>query len=126
VFRSNKPKITDFRADYATHADFCGVFRNDTKRLYLLAFLLTANHKESEQCLVSTIEEIFKEPTVFREWTLSEIRLGSRSRRMFRSITMKGYTLSVAKQVLSGRMDAVIKTIERNVGLVGYTRSGRL
>jgi hypothetical protein len=32
--------------------------------------------------------------------------------------TMKGYTLSVAKQVLSGRMDAVIKTIERNVGLV--------
>jgi len=32
--------------------------------------------------------------------------------------TMKGYTLSIAQQVLSGRMDAVIKTIERNVGLV--------
>jgi hypothetical protein len=32
--------------------------------------------------------------------------------------TMKGYTLSVAKPVLSDRMDAVIKTIERNVGLV--------
>jgi len=32
--------------------------------------------------------------------------------------TIKGYTLSVAKQVLSGRMDAVIKTIERNVRLV--------
>jgi pyruvate dehydrogenase (quinone) len=32
--------------------------------------------------------------------------------------TIKGYTLSVAKQVSSGRMDAVIKTIERNVGLV--------
>ena len=31
--------------------------------------------------------------------------------------TIKGYTLSVAKQVLSGRMDEVIKTIERNVGL---------
>ena len=30
---------------------------------------------------------------------------------------IKGYTLSLAKQVLSGRMDAVIKTIERNVGL---------
>lgn len=32
--------------------------------------------------------------------------------------TVKGYTLSMAKQVLSGRMDTVIKTIERNVHLV--------
>ena len=31
--------------------------------------------------------------------------------------TAKGYTLSMAKQVLSGRMDSVIKTIERNVRL---------
>jgi pyruvate dehydrogenase (quinone) len=32
--------------------------------------------------------------------------------------TAKGYTLSLAKQVWSGKMDAVIKTIERNVRLV--------
>jgi pyruvate dehydrogenase (quinone) len=32
--------------------------------------------------------------------------------------TAKGFTLSLAKQVLSGRMDSVIKTIERNVRLV--------
>jgi pyruvate dehydrogenase (quinone) len=32
--------------------------------------------------------------------------------------TAKGYTLSMAKQVLSDRMDAVIKTIEHNVRLV--------
>jgi pyruvate dehydrogenase (quinone) len=32
--------------------------------------------------------------------------------------TVAGFTLSVAKQVLNGKMDAVIKTIERNVGLV--------
>jgi pyruvate dehydrogenase (quinone) len=32
--------------------------------------------------------------------------------------TMKGYTLSVARQVLTGRMDAVIKTMEHNVRLV--------
>jgi pyruvate dehydrogenase (quinone) len=32
--------------------------------------------------------------------------------------TFKGYTLAMAKQVLSGRMDTVIKTIERNVHLV--------
>jgi pyruvate dehydrogenase (quinone) len=32
--------------------------------------------------------------------------------------TVKGYTLSLAKQVLSGRMDSIIKTVERNVRLV--------
>src|ERR1700689_4983854 len=32
--------------------------------------------------------------------------------------TMKGYTLSVAKQVLSGKMDSLIKTVERNIGLL--------
>ena len=30
----------------------------------------------------------------------------------------KGFTLSLAKQVLNGKMDSVIKTIERNTGLV--------
>jgi len=30
----------------------------------------------------------------------------------------KGFTLSIAKQVLSGRMDSVIKTMKHNVGLV--------
>ena len=29
--------------------------------------------------------------------------------------TVKGFTLSLAKQVLSGKMDAVVKTIEHNV-----------
>lgn len=32
--------------------------------------------------------------------------------------TVKGYTLSLAKQVLSGRLDTVIKTMERNIRLV--------
>jgi pyruvate dehydrogenase (quinone) len=32
--------------------------------------------------------------------------------------TVTGFTLSVAKQVLNGKMDSVIKTVERNVGLV--------
>ncbi|MGB2668995.1 MAG: thiamine pyrophosphate-dependent enzyme [Candidatus Acidiferrum sp.] len=32
--------------------------------------------------------------------------------------TVKGYTLSLTKQVLSGRFDSVIKTMERNVRLV--------
>jgi pyruvate dehydrogenase (quinone) len=32
--------------------------------------------------------------------------------------TATGFTLSLAKQVLSGKMDTVIETIERNVGLI--------
>lgn len=32
--------------------------------------------------------------------------------------TAKGYTLSLAEQVLSGRLDSVIKTVERNVHLL--------
>jgi pyruvate dehydrogenase (quinone) len=32
--------------------------------------------------------------------------------------TFEGYTLAMAKQVLSGHMDTVIKTIERNVDLI--------
>jgi hypothetical protein len=32
--------------------------------------------------------------------------------------TAKGFTLSLAKQVLAGRLDDVIRTMERNVGLV--------
>jgi hypothetical protein len=74
VFRSNKPKTANFRADYAKHADFCDVLKNDTKSLYLLAFLLTANHKESEQCFVSTVEEAFKEQAVFKEWARAWVK----------------------------------------------------
>jgi pyruvate dehydrogenase (quinone) len=32
--------------------------------------------------------------------------------------TAKGFTLSAIRQVLSGKMDSVIRTIERNTGLV--------
>jgi hypothetical protein len=74
MFRSNKQKIANFRAGYAKHADFCEVFEQDTKPLYLLAFLLTASHKESEQCFVSTVEEAFKEQAVFKEWARSWVR----------------------------------------------------
>jgi hypothetical protein len=74
VFRSNKLKIANFPTDYAKHADFCDVFKNDTKSLYTLAFLLTANHKESEQCFVSTVDQAFKEQAVFKEWVRSWVR----------------------------------------------------
>ena len=74
MFRSKKPKIANYSAEYAQHDDFCDVFEKDTKPLYLLAFLLTANHKESEQCFASTVEKAFKEPTVFKDWVRSWVK----------------------------------------------------
>jgi len=74
LFRSTKPKGANFRAEYAKHADFCDVLKNDTRPLYLLAFLLTANHMEAEQCFVSTVEEAFKKQSVFKEWTRSWVK----------------------------------------------------
>jgi hypothetical protein len=74
VFRSNKPKIANFRTDYAKRTDFREVFEQDTRLLYLLAFLLTTNHKESEQCFVLTVEGAFKEQTVFNEWARSWVK----------------------------------------------------
>jgi hypothetical protein len=55
-------------------ADFCEVFQRDMKPLYLLACLLTANHKKAKQCFASTVEEAFKEPAVFKEWARSWAR----------------------------------------------------
>lgn len=74
MFRSNKPRIANSRADYAKAADFCDVFHTNTKPLYLLAFLLTANHKDSEECFVSTVEQAFTEQAVFKEWAQSWVR----------------------------------------------------
>ena len=71
---SKNSRFANFRADYATHEDFCEVFEKDTEPLYLLAFLLTANHKESEQCFGSTVEETRKEQAVFKEWARSWVK----------------------------------------------------
>ena len=68
MLHSNKPNIAASRANYAKHADFCDIFKNDTTPLYLLAFLLTGNHKESEQCFILTLEEALKKQAVFKEW----------------------------------------------------------
>jgi len=76
VFGSKKPMTAHPPIDYATHDDFCKVLEKDMKSLYRLAFLLTGNHKESEQCFVSTVENSFRERVVFKEWALPWIKRG--------------------------------------------------
>jgi DNA-directed RNA polymerase specialized sigma24 family protein len=69
-----KPKIADFRADYANRADFCQVLQWELRPLYLLSFLLTANHKKAEQCFATTVDEALKEQPVFKDWVRSWIK----------------------------------------------------
>lgn len=59
---------------YASHADFCEVLERNTNQLYLMAFLLTANHEQAEQCFLSAVEETFKEKGVFKNWALSWVK----------------------------------------------------
>jgi hypothetical protein len=74
VFHPGKAKIANFRADYARHSDVCEVFERDMKALYLLAFLLTANHAQSEHCFLLTLEDAFKKHSVFKDWAESCVR----------------------------------------------------
>jgi hypothetical protein len=67
-------QMDNFRADYATSADLCQVFENDTNQLYLLAFLLTANHTDAERCFMATIDAAFKEHTVFKGWARTWVK----------------------------------------------------
>jgi len=63
---SRKPETANSRADYATPADFCKLLESDMKSLYRLAFLLTTNHHDAEQCFVATIDASSKQQTVFK------------------------------------------------------------
>src|SRR5260370_25023960 len=40
----------------------------------MLGFLLTANPKQAERCFASTLEELFKEQAVFKEWARSWVK----------------------------------------------------
>jgi hypothetical protein len=53
---------------YATAPDFCRIFREDMKDLYLLSLVLTADPEKAEQCLVSGLDDCTAGNQVFGEW----------------------------------------------------------
>ena len=59
---------------YASSGDFQRIFHEDMNGLYLLSFLLTANHEKAEQCFVSGLEDAVNGNRVFREWARSWAR----------------------------------------------------
>ena len=69
-----EPRASDYRCDYATHADFCNALVENTDHLYLLAFLLMTNHADAEGCFVATVERALRPNTVFKEWVASWTR----------------------------------------------------
>src|SRR5262249_44005179 len=56
---------------FASPADFCRIFKEEMKRLYLLAFMLTANHVKAEECFLAALSEAGKASSVFRELATS-------------------------------------------------------
>ena len=67
--RSGEPNT-----QYATRPDYCRIFQEDMRSLYLLAFLLTTNHARAEQCYVESMENVIKGSPVFRQWAHSWIK----------------------------------------------------
>lgn len=58
-------------AAYANSDDFCRIFDENMNSLFLLAFLLTADHAWAEQCFISSLEDAVEGNPVFREWAHS-------------------------------------------------------
>jgi DNA-directed RNA polymerase specialized sigma24 family protein len=59
---------------YATKEDFCRIFSEEMNSLYSLSLLLTADHKNAEQCFVTGIEECSAGRPIFKQWAHSWTR----------------------------------------------------
>jgi DNA-directed RNA polymerase specialized sigma24 family protein len=65
-------QLVDERATrYATVTDFFATFNEEMRSLYLLAFLLTADHDKAEECLVHAMGECVEWIGVFTDWAHS-------------------------------------------------------
>jgi DNA-directed RNA polymerase specialized sigma24 family protein len=60
--------------EYASIDDFRRIFNENMNTLYLLAFLLTADHGRAEQCFVSGLQDAVEGNPVFKEWAHSWAR----------------------------------------------------
>jgi uncharacterized membrane protein len=58
-------------AEYATCSDFRESLLDNLTTLYVLAFVLTGNHTEAEQCFVATVQDTVIANSVFKGWERS-------------------------------------------------------
>jgi hypothetical protein len=59
------------RNDYATHSDFCAIFRQHLDRLYLLALILAGDEVIAEKCFLAAFDSCAQESRIFKESALS-------------------------------------------------------
>jgi DNA-directed RNA polymerase specialized sigma24 family protein len=71
MFGFGKKRNAEFSGRYATRADYCRIFQQDMHPLYLLSFLLTANHARAERCYVEGMENAVNGNPVFKGWARS-------------------------------------------------------
>jgi hypothetical protein len=69
-----KNPLQEKQPRYASGADFCRIFEEKMSSLYLLSFLLTAEHAKAKQCFVAGLENAVNSPPVFLEWADSWAR----------------------------------------------------
>jgi len=69
-----KQFLTERTSLYATDSDFCRIFRDDMSSLYMLSFVLTADHALAEKCFVSGLDDCSTGNRVFKEWARSWAR----------------------------------------------------
>lgn len=62
------------KSDYTTSEHFRTLFTEDANGLYLLSFLLTADHEMAERCFVAGLDDCMNENSVFQEWVHSWAR----------------------------------------------------
>ena len=71
VLGFKKERNAESNRRYASNADYCRIFQEDMRPLYLLCFLLTANHARAEQCYLETFDKAIEGNLVFKEWARS-------------------------------------------------------
>ena len=74
IRRNENGSAQEKKDEYATSEDFRRLFKEDTEGLYLLSYLLTANHEKAVKCFVRGLDECIEGDPVFRAWAHSWAR----------------------------------------------------
>jgi hypothetical protein len=70
-----KNRVTNKKTTaHATGTDFCRIFQEEMRSLYLLALLLTANFETAGLCFVASLQDCLCTNRVFKEWARSWTR----------------------------------------------------
>jgi hypothetical protein len=60
--------------EYAISEDFYRLFKEDVEGLYLLSYMLTADHEKAERCFVGGLEDSVNGNPVYKQWARSWAR----------------------------------------------------